>query len=180
LRILVSEGKGGRVRIDYCTGDRNETRMWEPAGNGILETTFNADGHILRQRLLRAEPAEVRRASDAFIAELAPDSVVHAEFEEVKLNKNCPKCGKACLRRYAEERSSSEMLPVMPIYACAACGTKSYLLTDEYLDYLVTNNREMFTQDELRELDGSRDKFMAELKGYIIRIFASKKILSIC
>ncbi len=71
------------------------------------------------------------------------------------------------------------MLPVLPLYICKNCKTQSYYMTDEYLGYLVDNNRGLFTETELGELAADKKRFMEELKGYIIRILSSKKIASI-
>jgi hypothetical protein len=67
----------------------------------------------------------------------------------------------------------------MPLYSCTGCSTKSYYLTRDYLEYLVDNNNSMFEAAELSELSKDKNAFMSELEAYIIRIFASKKIMCI-
>jgi len=59
------------------------------------------------------------------------------------------------------------------------CKAKSYYLTDEYLEFLVDSNYNMFSDDEQREIERDKNAFLKELRAYIIRIFASKKIQSI-
>jgi hypothetical protein len=52
-------------------------------------------------------------------------------------------------------------------------------MTDEYLDYLISSNPELFGKGELDEFRKDKEKFMGELRRYIISIFASKRIKSI-
>jgi hypothetical protein len=102
-----------------------------------------------------------------------------AEYTPVKFNKPCPKCSEYKLSRYVEAFASKQQVPVMPIYHCSNCKQQSYYLTKHYLEYLVDNNPELFSEAELAELKADKTKFLAELEGYIIRIFASKKVMCI-
>ena len=154
-------------------------KLWEPVKGNVLEVTFSPDGSILTQKLIKHDSKLIEELSDKFINSLDLDELAGAEYDEVKFDRECPKCGNRELRRYVEEFRSSDMLPVLPLYICKNCRTQSYYLTDEYLEYLVLSNRELFSEQELRELSSDRQAFMKELKGYIIRILASKKILSI-
>jgi DNA-directed RNA polymerase subunit M/transcription elongation factor TFIIS len=175
----MSESSDGRIRLDYSSGGRAITKLWEPAKQKVLEVTFNADGSIMAQRLIDHDSKLLREISDDFIRSLQLDEVAKADYKEVTFDRECPNCGKKELRRYVEEFRSSDMLPVLPLYTCKNCRAQSYYLTDEYLEYLVLNNKEMFTEQELKELSADKPAFVAELKGYIIRILSSKKITSI-
>lgn len=81
--------------------------------------------------------------------------------------------------RYVEAFRSKNTMPVMPLYYCTNCSKQSYYLTNTYLEYLIYNNKGLFTNKEQVELQNDEEAFIAELKEYIIRIFASKKIMQI-
>ena len=129
--------------------------------------------------LIQAENGMVREVSEKFIRELNPLELVRVDYKDIKFDRECPKCGKKELRRYVDEFRSSGAPPVMPMYICMGCKAQSYYLTDAYLEYLVENNKGLFTEQELKELSSDKKAFMEELKGYIIRILSSKKITSI-
>jgi predicted RNA-binding Zn-ribbon protein involved in translation (DUF1610 family) len=105
-------------------------------------------------------------------------NIEHRDFNEPELSKQCPYCGSNKLVRYTKANKHAA-IPVMPLYICEECRAKSYYLTDEYLEYLVDSNRDMFSQEEQAEIVKDKIAFLKELRAYIIRIFASKKIQSI-
>lgn len=145
----------------------------------MLEVTFNESGQILHQKLIKYDKGRIHEISGIFIKSLNPDELVRVGYEEVKFGGKCPTCGRSELKRYVELFRSNDILPVLPLYVCRNCKAQSYYLTDDYLEYLVLNNRELFSEEELKELDRDKPAFIKELKGYIIRILASKKISSV-
>jgi hypothetical protein len=164
----------GKVMLEYSTQGRKTIKLWEEKRDGTLETTFDCEGAILAQQLLdKADPEQ--RARSTLSAASVPSALEKA-YEEVRLNRQCPHCSEASLVRFAGSVSASKELPVMPIYCCSACNKRSYYLTDEYLEFLVTNNKALFAGAELAEFDRDSKAFMHELKEYIIRIFAAKHI----
>ncbi len=101
----------------------------------------------------------------------------NVDFTEIKLNKQCPSCASYSLSRDID--FDKQKVPIMPTYVCAQCQGKSYYLSDSYLNYLVSDNSELFSEKELKEMTSNKEAFLSELKEYIIRIFASKRIIRI-
>lgn len=173
----VAISDAGAVQLEFLSQNRRNTVQWELVNGAVLESLFDADGGILRQKLHENSSKEGMSATSALLERFAEKEGIFVmgerEFREIKLKKGCPKCGKEELKRELSP------VPVMPIYICSDCDSRSYHLTDDYLEYLVENNKELFDGKELQEMSGSREKFTAELKEYVIRIFASKRIACI-
>ena len=179
MDAAISEGPGHSVRLDYRDGDVSMTLLWEPVAKGhVLETKFSSSCSILDQRLIKLGNAAVKDIAEAFMEQhsLEPLETV---FEEPKLEAKCPSCGSGRLDRYAKSVKSPNSVPVMPIYQCRECGAKSYHLTDAYLKKLAVSNPGMFELKDLKSMAEDEERFIKELREYIVRIFASKKILSI-
>ena len=173
----LSRGGAGEVKLEYQLPDGKLCKLWEPMGGSILETTFDHEGGIMNQAVHRPEASIEELVSSE--AKRQGLELREARFEAVRLEKSCPKCNSGPLSRHAEAFRSTNEIPVMPTYHCRGCGTRSYYLTDGYLDNLVKGNRIMFTDEELKQLDADERAFKEELKAYIIRIFASKRIMCI-
>ncbi|MDE1856736.1 MAG: hypothetical protein KGH98_01485 [Candidatus Micrarchaeota archaeon] len=171
----LSTSVDGKRRLTH----KDSTYLWEPAGSGILETRFNKNGHITDQNLFKKGMFDFERRLSEVATEIGAVKFEEAPFSDVEIDKRCPKCSATALKRYYEQNRNSSDLPIMPIYICASCGTKSYFLTDAYLERLVNSNRQLFSQQEAAELEKDAERFMKELKGYIIRIYASKRIIEI-
>lgn len=101
------------------------------------------------------------------------------DFAEVLLDRDCPQCGKRGLPRERDANPGARLPSVMPIYVCGGCGKRGYHLTDQYLESLIAERPELFSEDELRQRDADRTAFTEEIKAYIIRIFASQRIVCI-
>lgn len=129
------------------------------------------------QQLLNSTTAE--QCMNLTLSAASVHTASEKTYEEVKLNRQCPHCGGTSLVRFANSVMTSKELPVMPIYSCNACTKRSYYLTDEYLAFLVKNNKALFEGAELAELEKDSQAFMHEMKEYIIRIFATKHIARI-
>ncbi len=166
----------GRVRIDYDDCGARSTVLFEPVGDNVLESRFDKTGSITNQRLIGIK--DTRRAAEDFVVGIGAD-VEMQQYREVTLQKECPKCGNMPLSRYIDTLQSTAKAPVMPLYLCGRCNTKSYYLTDEYLGNLVRDNKALFNASELSELGRDEKTFMEELRAYIIRIFASQRIMNI-
>ena len=133
---------------------------------------------MLKQQLLNLEGKLLDERIEQELSSASLRTTKEKPYDEVKLKKKCPNCGSSSLERCSRSVSGSEM-PVMPIYLCGNCKKKSYHLTNTYLEYLVKANPGLFSKEELSEFDGRNEAFIGELQGYILRIFASKKIMSI-
>ena len=162
-----------RLKIEYSEGANRRIRLFEVANNKILETIFDDDGAVMRISILQSKDLE--SALSEFLNSL-PEKVdkVEKPYEEIKLKKQCPYCGSDALARSINIEKGQ--VPIAPIYECKNCSEKSYYLTEEYLQYLVLCNKELFEKQELRQLETNEKEFLGELSEYIVRIFASKRI----
>ena len=175
----ISESPQHKIKLHYGDGDSAVTVLWEPkAGSRLLQTFFNGDGAIVDQHLLNIGGHEIKEAVEAYLSEngIEPKESV---YEDIAFARACPSCNSYGLQRYAELVSDASKIPVMPIYVCRSCGKKSYYLTDEYLSRLAKTKKELFEADELSEMEKDEQKFINEIKAYIVRIYASKHIPSI-
>jgi hypothetical protein len=176
----VAIDRKGNVKLEYLHNGEKRIRLWEKKdADKVLETTFDSEGSILVQVPIKQDGAAIDYRVRQTVKEAGASKVVKTEFTGVRFNKPCPKCGEFGLARYVEAFASNEDIPVMPIYYCKGCKSQSYYLTDAYLNYLIENNSSLFEQQELAELSKDRAAFTNEIREYIIRIFASKKVLCI-
>ncbi|HUY70273.1 MAG TPA: hypothetical protein VMV00_01750 [Candidatus Baltobacteraceae bacterium] len=174
---FVSRGDSGEIKLEYSAPDGNVRKLWERVSDSILETMFDSEGGILEQRLHKGGAnAEEFLSNESKTHKL---ELKESKYESIRLDKSCPTCNTPNPSRHVEAFRSAGEVPVMPTYHCKQCATKSYYLTEGYLDNLVRGNSSMFTGNELKELQADEAAFKAELKAYIIRIFASKRIVCI-
>ncbi|EET89580.1 MAG: hypothetical protein LVQ97_01420 [Candidatus Micrarchaeales archaeon] len=180
MEASISESPSHSIKLEYLQNGVQIVLLWEQIGGDYaLQTAFDANGGIIDQVLSKLSGRTLRDSVDGFIERngIEPRESV---FEEVKLKKSCPKCGKMDLVRAAESAGNASAIPVMPIYICGSCGSKSYYLTDAYLAKLVVKNKELFDPKELADIDRlGEEAFMKELREYIVRVFAAKKISNI-
>ncbi len=176
-RETLSKSKSGKLKLDYFDGANRTVVTWEPVKGGIIETFYDDIGAVTRQSLLEHEHAI--DAASLFMKEKAITAEEDSNYTDVQLKKPCPQCGKELLKRVAGEAALPHQAPIMPIYVCKGCATKSYYLSDDYLEYLISNNNDKFSEQEKKEMADNRVTFRNELKEYIIRIFASKHFMRI-
>lgn len=180
MEASISESPSHSIKLEYSQNGTQVVLLWEQIGEDyLLQTAFDENGGIIDQVLSRLSGRTLRDSVDSFVERngIEPRESV---FEEVKLKKACPKCSKMDLVRVAESTSTASAIPVMPIYICRSCGSKSYYLTDAYLAKLVVKNKELFDPAELEDLSRlGEEAFMKELREYILRVFAAKKISNI-
>ena len=173
-KIKVSSGKGGKVKVVHEENGALTVVLFESVGKDTLESRFDPDGSLANQRLLMgSNPVS---AADQFIEAIGPSERIVEEYVQIKLDKSCPHCAAKPLTRYMDTIMFPTEVPVMPLYVCGSCKRRSYYLTDSYLKNLVATNKQLFEPAELDQLDKNEKAFMAELRAYIIRIFASKSI----
>lgn len=133
---------------------------------------------MLKQQLLELDSKQLDERIKKELHDMSVHAAKERPYESVRLKKPCPNCNTDSLVRYVESVPKPEM-PVMPLYICSNCKKKSYYLTTAYLEHLIKNNTDLFSKAELSEFDKNSDAFIRELEGYILRIFASKKIMCI-
>lgn len=168
-----------RLRLEYNKEDEKRIVLWEPKGSGVIETVFDSDGAVLRQMLFKKHQDGLEYHVKNFMSLEGVSGKPEKVSESVRLNRGCPSCGSYSLARVVDQLTDPALAPIMPIYVCGGCKAKSYYLTDKYLEHLVGNNKELFDEKELKEMQANKAAFMNELKEYIIRIFASKRIIRI-
>jgi predicted RNA-binding Zn-ribbon protein involved in translation (DUF1610 family) len=168
---------GCRTKLEYTANGLEVVKLWEKSGELTVETTFDRDGAVLQQQLLDGN-TDVEKKVKQELQSASVQAVREKPYEEVRLKKPCPNCGSDSLAR-CPRSVSGDPLPVVPVYRCKSCNKKSYHLNTAYLDYLVRSNTGLFEKGELQELESNRDAFITELEGYILRIFASKRITRI-
>ncbi len=179
MDATVSESPGHAIRLDCSDEDVSITLLWEPVGpHHVLETKFSNGGAILDQRLIALKDGTIRDITESFMDQnsMEPREGV---FEEPALGAACPACGSKDVVRYAKTVSNPDTIPIMPLYLCRSCAARSYHLTDEYLKRLAKRNPELFEAKDLTEFERNEERFIKELREYIARVFASKKILAI-
>ena len=169
--VYVSLSKEA-ARLDYDGPSGRAICTIERCGSGILKTYFNNEGAILHREPVNPGKGIEEAATET--AMLLGTPVRKGEYSPVKLSKPCPSCSALSL---VEHRDSG--VPIMPVYKCTSCGAKAFMLTDEYLSQLVRENIKAFSDAERKELEADPGKFSDELREYIIRIFASKRIIGI-
>ena len=177
LAFVSNDGKA-RTKLEYTKDGIKRTTIWENVNGRVLETLFDADGSILLQRLVKPDKSMAKMIRERLDTE-GIETAEAKEFSDIKLKRACPSCNKYTLSRHVEAFPTSSELPVMPIYHCANCKKSSYHLTDQYLEYLIENNKNLFDSSEISELSKDRHAFTSDVREHIIRIFASKKIMCI-
>ncbi|BCS90726.1 MAG: hypothetical protein ARM1_0183 [Candidatus Micrarchaeota archaeon] len=145
----------------------------------LLLTVFNELGEIEDQLLFNPKEFNPELIIVEIMKGYSIDSFEYTEYTEIKLiDKSCPVCGSSDLIRISEI-SDYDKIPIMPLYACSSCNSRLYYLTDSYLIKLVERNNGLFTENEINEYRENREAFLNELKEYISRFFASKKVYRI-
>ena len=176
--IAIISKTSSVYKLEYVSKGKKAYITWEQKPEAVLETVFNGEGAVVQQKYAKMAGSDIEHEISSIIENNMIAKVENGQYENISISKPCPKCGAKALKRDADIHKENPV-PVLPIYICGNCGAKSYYLTDEYLEYLVMGHMELFTKEELNELDKGRGAFMKELKEYIIRIFASKKIMCI-
>ena len=162
---FISVSPQGKIKLEYTIENKVFTILWEPFEKGIvLETEFDFNGP--------------RDLADRFIEKNNIEDVRESVFEEVKLQKRCPKCNSNKLIRYSTI-SGRDNIPIIPTYVCGDCNSKSYYLTDEYLERLIKEHKDLFEDSEIKELDNDEENFKHQIAEYISRVMAIKKVYRI-
>ncbi len=176
---FISVSPQGKIKLEYTIENKVFTILWEPFEKGIvLETEFDFNGGILKQNLIKGDFNGPRDLADRFIEKNNIEDVRESVFEEVKLQKRCPKCNSNKLIRYSTI-SGRDNIPIIPTYVCGDCNSKSYYLTDEYLERLIKEHKDLFEDSEIKELDNDEENFKHQIAEYISRVMAIKKVYRI-
>ena len=170
--------RGAKVKLEYKLNNADMIKLWEAQGDRVVETTFDSAGAVLHRQLLKSSRDKIESMVQSELDSASIRTAREKPFEDIRLNKPCPSCGSRSLSNYSKS-ASGESLPVVPIYMCKSCSSRSYYLSKDYLEYLVKVNADMFSQGELSEYGKDNGAFIRELDSYILRIFASKKIARI-
>ena len=174
----ISESPEHKIKLEYEHEGALLTVLWEPkSGAYLLQTSFDENAVILDQKLINLNNHGQKEVVEAYMDAngIEPKESV---YEDVKFRGNCPNCGKPDLVRYASVEHNASKIPIMPIYTCSGCGSKAYNLADAYLKKLVMSDKSLFENIDLEDMARDEQKFINELKAYIVRVFASKHILN--
>lgn len=173
----ISESPDHTIKLEYIVNGAKIIKIWETLSDkSVLETTFSPDGGILDQRLF--DPSiSARERADRFVEQegLEPREGV---YEEVLLDKRCPRCGGE-IERYSKIAPNSREIPIVPIYVCRSCGAKSYYMTDSYLKHLISRNSSLFSSIDIKAYKENSKEFINEIREHINRIFAARRIFEI-
>jgi hypothetical protein len=159
--------KNGEQR--FCLSERTR--------KGTLITEFGKGGRVIDQIYLNDANPESSLEKYLGIS-------LHVEkkvsYDRVKISASCKKCGSG--EKISRELdltliSYVESVPVVPIFRCIGCGSRFYAMEREYLNALVSRNIALFTESERIGIEKESESAIKELNEYIIRIFASKKIM---
>ncbi len=169
----MSRGEDGIVRVDHEAEGALISETFEAAAGGVLHSSFNSNGELLDQRLLRGAANADKRAED-FVSGLRSEALP-TDYSAIRLQKRCSKCGAPQLERDTSGLDSD--VRVVPVYVCGSCKARHFHLGDAYLSKLVKSNKALFSESEVAAFEKEPEIFMEELKEHIIRIFASKRIM---
>ena len=171
--LLAYKSSNGKVRTASIDG---KFVIADELKDGSLITVFNENGEVLDQRILKGKSVE-----EGLEYYVGPIKIVESEYKEVEINAACQRCGKKSIRRELDLVDTRKMsnVPVVPIYVCTSCGQGFYSLTKEYLKKIVDEHLDLLSAEESREREKNEEAFINELNEYIIRIFASKKLMRI-
>jgi hypothetical protein len=175
----ISESPEHSIKLEYELGGELLRALWEPKDGGYtLQTIFDRDGGILDQKLINLKGHDQKEVVEAFMESngIEPKESV---YEPITLHRECLSCHHKTLIRHASSEKKPSKIPIMPMYDCSNCGAKAYHLTDRYLKKLVVSNKELFEGMDMKEFEADEQKFINELKAYIIRVFASKHVLNV-
>ncbi|MGB9732848.1 MAG: hypothetical protein ACP5P2_00775 [Candidatus Micrarchaeia archaeon] len=172
--INVYKSADGRFRTENVEG---KFVIAEELKSGSVLTVFNEYGEVLDQKVNK-ENAE--KSLQEYMNGKAL-RIFDSGYTQVEIKATCPKCGKRSIRRELDLIDTRKLsnVPAVPIYVCTSCGQGFYSLTKEYLKRLIEEHLELFSAEEKSERERSEEDFVNEVNEYIIRIFASKKLIRI-
>jgi hypothetical protein len=177
--MMINTRASGDGRLRTCGYPSNEGMCFcvvEETKMGTLITEFKDSGEVLDQVL-----SDTRDAKPALVGYLkgrgVPDFSESGPYEKVRVGARCTKC-KGEIARELDLRKAKDIgrVPVIPMFICMNCGSRFYSITDSYLRKLISRKSGLFSAEELRAMEMNEREFVGEVKEYVIRIFASKKI----
>ncbi len=176
LSVIVD---GRRYRTaTYSHADSKRFCIAERTSRGTLITEFTDTGMPLNQVYLRSLDSDHKLLEYLSERANAVASFSKGEYKPVTPVAKCSACSAERIFRELDLLDPAEIgdVPVVPIFRCASCGTRHYALTKQYLKELVKSNPDLFSTEELKEMEVDQGSFIDSLNQYVIRIFASKKI----
>lgn len=177
MRIKAYRSPDKRLRTETFKSEQGRVFcIAEPTAWGTLVSKFRASGEIVD----RVENERTRNASsalDMYLTGFGMLEIVDVErFERVKANAVCSVCGGTDICREQDMQETGELhgTPVVPIFACASCGTRFCLVGDDYIKTLISRFSRYITMDKGQHADNGA--FVGSVKDSIIRSFASQNI----
>jgi len=173
-QINAYKSPNGKIKTEIIEG---RFVLAEELKEGSLISIFNENGAVLEQIRSKKGAEESLRNYEAGKSL----NIIDSEYKSIEINATCPKCGKKSIKRELDLVDTKKLkeVPLVPIYVCTSCNHAFYSLTKDYLRKLVNEHLDLFSDEELKEMKINEEDFIKELNEYIIRMFASKKLMRI-
>ena len=172
-RILYKKSEGRYITTEK---ENNEEILdiFERTANGVLISKISDKGVILQKYIKNVSIQDALSKLNTSTTFVIKNTDIK---EKTKLKKKCIDCCGSLYRELeALEAWQINDIPVIPIFRCEKCSKRYYSLTNEYLEVLVNEQKNLFEAKDLTELEKNKEEFIKTLYENIIRIFASKKI----
>jgi hypothetical protein len=179
MSLDVFKNGSGRYKTDFYETKISVMSAFlvaETTSKGTLLTEFLQNGDVVNQVYRQSKDSlEEMRAylgkNDIKINEKVP-------YAPLKIKSKCHGCGKEEMRRELESVPAEKIsdVPVVPIFVCGGCGKRYYTMNELFLKNLVAMNKDLFESADIKEMQKDEDAFIHNLREYVIRTFASKKI----
>ncbi len=171
---IYKKSEGRYITEQYEKDNDKIITIFERINNGVVISNISYENGVISQKYLKNSTIP-----DSFINELHREFSVteKKDAQKTTIGKKCDSCSGALYRELeAVDTWNIKEIPVVPIFRCDSCGKRFYSMTKSYLESLVNENKELFEEVDLLEMEKNKEEFIKTLNEYIIRIFASKKI----
>ncbi len=173
---LYKKSEGRYITESY--GEKNNIiKVYERTADGTLVTEIMKSNGVLSQNYFKGTSI-----SNILFREYKNDFLIEEkkDLEKISLDKSCTFCsGKLFRELEFLEPINIKVIPIVPIFRCSSCGKRFYSMTNQYLEKLVSENKELFEKDDIESFNKNKEEFINTLNAYIIRIFASQKIIRV-
>ena len=168
LSVIV-DGRRYRTATYSCAGSKRFC-IAERTSKGTLITEFTDTGMPLNQVYLRALDSDHKLLEYLSERANAFASFSKGTYEPVIPAAKCSTCSAGRIFRELDLLSPAEIgdVPVVPIFRCASCGTRHYSLTTQYLKELAKSNHDLFSDEELKEMEVDQGSFIGH--GWILQV----------
>ncbi|MDE1834964.1 MAG: hypothetical protein KGH64_06545, partial [Candidatus Micrarchaeota archaeon] len=141
------------MRTDFYERNGKRFCVGEQILKGSLITEFNERGEVAVQ--IHSKTIGLNEMLNLYFVGYKLKVTDVAAYTSVAINTKCASCKLVGLERELDKTHPSKItnVPVLPIFVCKNCGQRHYSLTDEYLRYMVTSNKGLFEQEEMKAVE---------------------------